>query len=61
MSIKHNRKEVNPISPNTENAFKNQTREKNLTMVLTDASSSGIMSSIALLTALWYCKRKAND
>lgn len=52
---------MNPISPNTENAFKNQTREKNLTMVLTDASSSGIMSSIALLTALWYCKRKAND
>lgn len=48
---------MNPISPNTENAFKNQTREKNLTMVLTDASSSGIMSSIALLTALWYCKK----
>jgi len=33
--------------------------KKKLTMVLTDVSSSGIMSSIALLTALWYCKKES--
>lgn len=35
-----------------------KTWEKNITMVLADASSSGTLSNNALLTALWYYKKE---